>query len=135
MVLKALSIKQPWAWLILHAGKDIENRSWNTEHRGQLLIHASKTIDKEAFHRFLAEFPSLPQISTMQTGGIVGVVNMVDVLETCPSEWFEGPFGFWLQDPMVLPFKPYRGQQGIFNVRMDSPEMYLANAVPSWEDR
>ena len=36
----ALSIRQPWAWAILHAGKDIENRSWRTAFRGEVLIHA-----------------------------------------------------------------------------------------------
>ena len=40
--MKALSIRQPWAWLILNAGKDIENRSWYTSVRGRVLIHASK---------------------------------------------------------------------------------------------
>lgn len=39
--MKALSIRQPWAWLILHGGKDIENRSWNTNFRGRFLIHAA----------------------------------------------------------------------------------------------
>ena len=37
-----LSIRQPWAWLILNAGKDIENREWPTRFRGRVLIHASK---------------------------------------------------------------------------------------------
>lgn len=40
--MKALSIRQPWAWMILHAGKDIENREWPTRFRGRVLIHASK---------------------------------------------------------------------------------------------
>ena len=42
---RALSIRQPWAWLIIHAGKDIENRIHNTRHRGPLYIHAPKTVD------------------------------------------------------------------------------------------
>ena len=40
--MKALSIRQPWAWMILYAGKDIENREWPTRFRGRVLIHASK---------------------------------------------------------------------------------------------
>ena len=39
--MKALSIRQPWAWLILHGGKDIENRTWATKLRGRVLIHAA----------------------------------------------------------------------------------------------
>ncbi len=39
--LRVLSLRQPWAWLIVNGYKDIENRSWRTNHRGPLLIHAS----------------------------------------------------------------------------------------------
>src|SRR5690348_2447825 len=47
--MKALSIRQPWAWLILHAGKDIENRDWSTRFRGQVLIHAAKGMTQNEF--------------------------------------------------------------------------------------
>ncbi|WP_229215634.1 ASCH domain-containing protein [Duganella sp. CY15W] len=40
--MKALSIRQPWAWLIVNGYKDIENRSWSTNVRGKVLVHASK---------------------------------------------------------------------------------------------
>ena len=40
--MKALSIRQPWAWLIVNGHKDIENRSWPTRFRGPVLIHAAK---------------------------------------------------------------------------------------------
>ena len=39
--MKCLSILQPWAWAIIHGGKDVENRTWRTAYRGPLLIHAS----------------------------------------------------------------------------------------------
>ena len=45
----ALSVRQPWAWAIIHAGKDIENRSWATKFRGRVLIHASKGMTQEEF--------------------------------------------------------------------------------------
>lgn len=41
--MKAISIKQPWASLIVHGIKDIENRTWATKYRGKVLIHASGT--------------------------------------------------------------------------------------------
>lgn len=46
VTLRALTIRQPWAWAIIHGGKDIENRSWNTKHRGPLVIHAGMGFDK-----------------------------------------------------------------------------------------
>lgn len=45
--MKAISIQQPWAWAILHAGKDVENRTWRTTYRGPVAIHASKAVDPE----------------------------------------------------------------------------------------
>lgn len=42
----ALSIRQPWAWHILHSGKDIENRDWPTKFRGRVL---AETEVKERF--------------------------------------------------------------------------------------
>ena len=41
--MKAISIKQPWAWLIISGYKTVENRKWYTAHRGDILIHASKS--------------------------------------------------------------------------------------------
>ena len=46
--MKALTIKQPWASLLAHGIKDIENRTWNTAFRGKFLIHAGKTLDTNA---------------------------------------------------------------------------------------
>src|SRR3972149_11819690 len=46
--MKALSIIQPWAWLIVHGHKPVENRRWPTSFRGQFLIHAGKKFDHEA---------------------------------------------------------------------------------------
>ena len=43
---KVLSIRQPWAWLILHGGKDVENRNWATKVRGRVLIHAGSTMTR-----------------------------------------------------------------------------------------
>ena len=42
----ALSIRQPWASLILKAGKNIENRDWPTKYRGRILIHAAKGMTR-----------------------------------------------------------------------------------------
>ena len=46
--MQVLTIKQPWATLIMQGYKRFEFRSWQTKYRGDLLIHAGKGIDKEA---------------------------------------------------------------------------------------
>jgi len=49
--LRALSLRQPWAWLVTNGSKDIENRSWHTNHRGPLLIHASSNLTEFSVKR------------------------------------------------------------------------------------
>ena len=43
----ALCARQPFAWAIYHAGMDVENRDWPTQHRGRVLIHATATVRQE----------------------------------------------------------------------------------------
>lgn len=119
--MKALSIRQPRAWLILHDGKDIENRSWPTKFRGRVLIHAVKGMTRDEYndaplYNSDGEIIILPPLETMECGGIVGSVEIVDCVASSRSPWFYGPFGFVLRDPRPLPFTPYRGQLGFFDV-------------------
>ena len=55
--MKVLTIKQPWATLIMQKDKEYEFRSWKTQYRGDLLIHAGKGIDKEALNRLKKYLP------------------------------------------------------------------------------
>ncbi|MCG0445699.1 ASCH domain-containing protein [Pseudomonas aeruginosa] len=47
--MKALSIRQPWAWLVANGHKDIENRDWATSFRGRFLIHAAKSMTRDEY--------------------------------------------------------------------------------------
>ena len=51
--MKALSIRQPWAWLIVCGHKPLENRSWPTPYRGPLLIHAAKGMARVEYEERL----------------------------------------------------------------------------------
>lgn len=108
--MKVLSIKQPYAWLIIHGGKNIENRTWNTTFRGRFLIHASKTPDLTAPAEVWALVPAVG----LCFGGIVGSVELVDVVNHSDSKWFFGPKGFVLRDPEEVPFVPMKGRLGFF---------------------
>ena len=122
--MKAISIRQPWAWYILHAGKDIENRCWRTRFRGRVLIHAAKGMTRAEYA--LADDPLFvaardpvihpPAFAELQRGGIVGSVEIVDCVDQSDSAWFNGPFGFVLRDARVLPFIPCRGSLGFFDI-------------------
>lgn len=130
--MKALSIRQPWAWLILNAGKDVENRDWKTSLRGPVLLHASKTMthadyeacvifcmgiaDKICFDAGLG-FPSFEELQS-QMGGIVGQVEITDCVDQSASAWFCGEHGLVLANPKPLPFKPCRGMLKFFEVKL-----------------
>ncbi|MEA2060209.1 MAG: ASCH domain-containing protein [Thermodesulfobacteriota bacterium] len=115
--MKALSIRQPWAWLIVNGYKDIENRSWKTKFRGRFLIHAGYTFDKKGYQIIKSkEIVNLPETDEFPRGGIVGSADLVDCVTASDSPWFEDKFGFVLQNAEPLPFVPLKGQLGFFYV-------------------
>ncbi|BBK30269.1 ASCH domain-containing protein [Stella humosa] len=116
--MKALSIQQPWAWLISHGHKRVENRSWYTGYRGPLLIHAGLRVDQDGYEWVAETFPgiALPGPKTIARGGIVGQARLIAcVNQRADDPWFFGPWGFVLTDVAALPFRPCRGQLGIFD--------------------
>ena len=127
--MKALSIRQPWAWAILHAGKDIENRDWRCKVRGRVLVHASKGMTFNEYdgalnfmHGVSETYPfpkglTLPRASALTRGALVGSVEIVDCVSASSSPWFMGTFGFVLRDPVA--FKqpiPFKGALAFFDV-------------------
>lgn len=115
--MKALSIQQPWAYLIVNGFKDIENRVWPTTFRGEFLVHAGKAYDNDAHIVLRERGIILPRKELIERGGIVGYAHIVDCVEAHPSRWFFGPYGFVLAEAKPLPFRPFRGQLGFFEVR------------------
>lgn len=128
--MKALSIRQPWAHLIVHAGKDIENRDWFTNQRGRILIHAAKgmTRDEYADVREFCDRSAnafVPDFDALQRGGVIGSVEIVDCVAHSESRWFFGRYGFVLRDPRPLPFVPFKGSLGFFEV----PDQLIGGAA------
>ena len=116
--MKVIVIRQPWAWLIVNRHKDIENRSWRTQYRGKLLIQASATLPSKQHMLEFRQFArkrgvELPE--QFETGGIVGMVELIDCVSNSSSKWFEGPIGWVLSRPKKLPFIPLKGQLGLFD--------------------
>lgn len=135
---------QPWAWAIIHAGKTVENRTWRTDYRGPLLIHASKRYDRAAddyilsridygMHAMLrAEMPA-----PLDAGGIIGIVSLTACVkkgsarfEDHVERWLDGPYGFVLNDPRELTFFPWPGKLGLFEFPDELlPRLGLTKAV------
>lgn len=78
--MKVLTIKQPWATLIMQGNKRFEFRGWQTKYRGDLLIHAGKSIDKEAMKRLEKYLPK-----KLPIGKILGKVTLVDCVKMSPE--------------------------------------------------
>jgi len=122
--MKVLSLKQPWAELILQGKKRIEIRKWNTNFRGEFLIHSSKNPDEEAMKRF--GFSSLP------CGFILGKARLVDVrvyrddeefnkdkdLHLATREW--GNHGFILEDAERIEKIPAKGKLNFWDFELES---------------
>ncbi len=118
--MKALSIRQPWAWLIANGYKDIENRMWPTRFRGPFLIHASKGMTKDEYEECkdfaLDVDPDIPfpKFDDLQRGGIVGQAEITDCVEWSDSDWFVGEYGFRIANAKALPFRECRGMLNFF---------------------
>lgn len=109
--MKALSIRQPWAELIIRGLKDVENRSWQTHHRGPLLIHASQGADEAWYEEF-----GVPEDASR--GALLGVVDVVASTRRRTSPWHHaGSWGFYVENPrrFARPI-PWSGSLGLFDV-------------------
>ena len=110
--MKVITIKQPWAWAIIFGGKDIENRSWPTTYRGPLLVHAGASYRMNAW---LPRGVRPPDREKLDFSAIIGVVDLVDVVERSRSRWFEGEYGFVLRNPRALSRPvPCKGRLGLW---------------------
>lgn len=124
-MIPALSIRQPWASLIVHGYKDIESRDWSTSFRGQLLVYAGLTMTRAYYEKITEELSNasmqsagrLPAYEELPRGGLVGWTRIVDCVEQSPSQWRkEGSSGSVLRESRPIPFAPWKGRLQFFNV-------------------
>lgn len=138
--MRTLSIRQPWCWLITRPDlttpaeriaalendvmKRVENRDWPTAYRGEFLIHAGAGLVQRDYIECAAylldemgiELPDFRDQQQVPRGGIVGITTLIDCVTDYPSRFFMGPHAFVLQDSQPLPFVPWKGQLGWFDV-------------------
>lgn len=134
--LPAISIRQPWAWLIVRPDltdpeerkrhcKNIENRTWKSRFRGRVLIHAALGMTNKEWVNVGMMHPeyNLPTQPDLQFGGIIGMAKIVDAIapEAWTPDWsggskwhMQGFWGYVLEDIRPLPFTPCRGALGFF---------------------
>ncbi len=125
--MKCLSVRQPWAWLIVHRFKPVENRTWPTKVRGPVAIHAGQQFDQAGLEALLDYMPALREHLPQQyeLGGIVGVAELTDCVTQHPSPYFTGPYGHVMHKARPVPFIRYRGVLGYFDI----PDELLAGTL------
>jgi hypothetical protein len=117
--MKTITVKQPWAWLQIEGIKDIENRTWPTNYRGRVLIHAAaKSWTWNAVLKYLTAAmakvfneggATRTWLDSLTKGAIVGSVEIVDCVINHPSIWAERhsppfkPYNWVLSNPIKFP--------------------------------
>jgi hypothetical protein len=138
VIIKAISIRQPWAWLIVSGAKGVENRCWSTSHRGPLLIHAAKSctfaawcdawdwIDERLPH--VRRIYPPPTYTAIERGGIIGIVDQVGCADDADMEYrpyysawaVPGQWHHLYASPRPLSFSPCSGMLGLFTPSVPS---------------
>ncbi len=130
MEMKALSIRQPWGWLVCKGYKDIENREWKLPAWGffppqRIYVHVGKTMDVNVpalsvtegwiLERLTQEQRDEYHTTPIHRGAIIGKVDIIDCVEKHPSPWFVGRYGFVLANPFLYARPiPCKGKLGFF---------------------
>jgi len=134
--MKAISIRQPWASLIVFGPKTIETRNWSTGYRGPLLINAAKAMDGHAYKQFQVEHPTLLIAMPMERGAMIGVCELYACRKCKPVDevaamcWCRGRYGLFLRNkrPLEKPI-PYRGQLSLFDVAIEETHVRVGEPV------
>lgn len=125
--MKVLTVRPAWAWLIVQGYKPLENRTWKTNYRGPILVHASKAkraVDYKYVVDWLKASPALsglvdvlPPLAELPAGGVVGQTTIVDCIQNSDSPWFmDQGNAFVLSNSMPLPFHPCKGALQLFEL-------------------
>lgn len=137
---KVLSVRQPWAWLIVQGYKDIENRSKTTHYRGEVLIHASKQFhvsmdDQQTMNWLKRQGIILPKRERFLRGGIIGRATLSDIVKRSRSRWHDsGYLGYVLTNAEPLPFYPVNGLAPATPYLLNISDDYL-NQIGSTQSR
>lgn len=119
----ALSVRQPWAWAIIHGGKTIENRSLGSIRAGRMTtgevcIHAATGMKEDEYRyahwRLARHGVPCPRPDDLIRGGITGTVEVTSIITESDSEWFGGEAGLKLANPQAIEPIPATGALGYF---------------------
>lgn len=126
--MKCLSLKQPFAELVVLGWKTVELRTWNTKFKGQFLVHASQKLDKQVCQLYNIDPGSLAR------GAIIGKATVYCVKKyrnkkefeadrkrhLAPVKYADHKYAFMLKNPVKFPEPIFmKGKLGFYNVDLD----------------
>lgn len=129
-MMRALTIRQPWAWLIVQGYKTVENRTWATAHRGPLAIHAAQRVDETAIRVLARQYAEVGEPLSAEeladlhtTGAILGVVDLVDCTRNpqgADRQWWQpGCWAWVLRNPVEVEPLACTGRLGLWTVDLE----------------
>ena len=134
----ALSLDQPWGHMIVQNKMNVESRRWTTKRRGTIAIHATAKKSKHEFEWIKENFKVNLSLENVAFGSVIGFANLVDVIDekkvtSKTRKWFIGPFGFVLENIVVLPTPvPAKGNRKFWHLK-GRPLMHCLDQLSSAE--
>lgn len=113
---KALTVRQPWAHLIAVGIKKIENRTWQTNFRGVLYIHAGSKMHETSMDQINQKFGLDVKPEQLTFSAIIARVDLVDIISRSDDPFFEGPYGWVFENTQILKPFPLSGKMGLFDL-------------------
>ena len=119
--MRALTVKAPWAWAIIHGGKEVENRTWVTSYRGPLAIHASAGCARKYYEWGRDWMGAIdvqtPALDTLPRGCVIGTVELLDCVRDASSLWAMPDSWHWiLSAPKPCQPRFVRGSLGLWTL-------------------
>src|SRR3990167_1433244 len=133
-------MRQPWAWLVVHGQKDIENRDWPLPKTftlpQRIYVHAGAKPDGDNYNEIKWALIAAQRLAgekfyaplwkliyhrkkeyASYYGAIVGEVTITGCVSHSTSKWFSGAYGFLLADPIAYAQPiPCKGRMGFWEL-------------------
>lgn len=137
----AVSVRQPWAWAIVHGPKDVENRSKAAIDKGcmrpgRIAIHASQGMTRDEYElgaAFMARVGvTCPRPDQLVRGGVIGAATVTRIVREHGSPWFFGPHALVLDDKEAWEPIPCVGALGFFRWKRSGELLAPAKWMTTW---
>ena len=128
--MRALSLKQPFAELVVDGRKTIELRTWSTSFRGVFLVHASGNVDREACELFKMDPGSVVKRAILGKATLYDIKEYMDEKEfledskkhLATEKFMNSSYGFLLKDAVKFDKPiPMPGNLGFFEAHITVP--------------